>query len=127
MSGRARPWRLLSLCGSALVSVACASSLPAPSAEGAKRVSARWPNVALADLERGRALYAGRCASCHQLFAPGMYTAERWEKEVAQMRDRAALDAAEELSIVQYLVSVSAQAKAASHAEGIQPSRPLEF
>lgn len=127
MRRNARPWLLLSLIGSALSPVACASSLPAPSAEGAKRAAARWPNVAVADLERGRALYAGRCASCHQLFEPGTYTAERWEKEVAEMRDRAGLDAAEEVSILQYLVSVSAQAKAASHAEGIQPSRPLEF
>ena len=126
MSRRARPWLLLALIGSAFPWLACASALPAPSAEGARRIAARWPNVALADLEHGRTLYAGRCASCHRLFEPATYPADRWEKELAEMRDRAGLDDAEERSILQYLVSVSAQAKAASHAEGIQP-RPLEF
>jgi cytochrome c5 len=111
----------------AATSVACAPALPAPSAEGAKRVADRWPNVALADLERGRTLYAGRCARCHRLVDPASYSAARWEKEVAAMRERAGLNQAEERSILQYLVSVSAPAAAATRFEPIRTIRPLEL
>ena len=111
----------------AVASVACAPALPAPSAAGAKRLANRWPNVALADLERGRTLYAGRCASCHRLFDPASFSAARWEKELAEMRERAGLDQAEERSILQYLVSVAAPTSAATRFEPIRTLRPLEL
>ena len=127
MSERARRWLLAALLSGATAFAGCASVLPAPSAAGAKRIASRWPDVAVADLERGRSLYAGRCASCHRLYEPGTYDAARWEKELGEMRVRAGLDAADERSILQYLVSVSGHPNSASRSDFSQPFRPLEF
>jgi hypothetical protein len=95
--------------GLALLLGACAGSLPAPSATDADRVVKRWPGVRTADLEHGRTLYASRCARCHALYSPAEYRAERWESAVHEMRTRSGLSDAEELAIIQYLVSVSSR------------------
>jgi cytochrome c5 len=102
--------RALALAGGlALLLGACAESLPAPNAVDASRVVERWPGVQTADLEHGRSLYAARCARCHALYSPAEYRAERWESAVHEMRTRSGLSDAEELAIIQYLVSVSSR------------------
>lgn len=108
----------LALLGAAL---AC-TTLPQPTPAGAERVRARWPEVSARDLERGRELYAGRCATCHQLYDPGSYGAEHWELEVAEMSERAKLDAAEQRAILQYLVSVAAPAPKSAGSLTASPS-----
>lgn len=94
---------LLLLAGSA----ACASSqLPQPTSVHAKRASATWPNVTVADLNQGRSLYVGRCGACHQLYEPGSYGEREWSHQLAEMRERAQLDDNQERLILQYLVGV---------------------
>jgi hypothetical protein len=101
------PWLALGL---AVCLGACAGSLPAPNDVDAKRVVQRWPGVRTADLEHGRSLYASRCARCHALYSPSDYPAAHWEGAVHEMRTRSGLNDAEELAIIQYLVSVSGRA-----------------
>jgi mono/diheme cytochrome c family protein len=127
MSPCARAWLLTVVLFCAATLTGCAAGLPAPNADSARRIAARWPDVAVADLERGRTLYAGRCASCHRLYEPATYGAERWEKQLGEMRVRAGLDAAEERSILQYLVSVSGHPISANRSDPSQPIRTLEF
>jgi len=98
----------------AALPAACASGPPRPTAVDAERLTARWPDLGLADLEHGRELYVGRCSSCHVLYEPASFGSERWEVELRKMRDRARLDDDQELRILQYLVSVSGRAESAS-------------
>lgn len=93
----------------ALLALACGGGLPNPSQTDVDRSGTRWPGLTVADLERGRTLYAGRCAACHQLYAPHSFTPERWELEVDKMSARARLNERQELEIRQYLVSVASR------------------
>lgn len=94
---------------SALLALACGGGLPNPSQTDAERGGARWPGLTLADLERGRTLYAGRCAACHQLYEPRSFSPQRWDLEVEKMSARARLSERQELEIRQYLVSVASR------------------
>lgn len=101
------------LCAAAALA-GCANALPAPTAVDAERISSRFPRATVAELEHGRALYSKRCSSCHQLFDPARFSAERWQKELAQMRNRAGLHDNEERLILQYLSAVGERPRDAS-------------
>jgi hypothetical protein len=93
--------------GFCLLVVGCAGvSLPAPTPLDAQRIAGRFPHATLGELERGRSLYSKRCSSCHELFEPARFSAERWQKELVSMRDRAGLKDGEERLILQYLSAV---------------------
>jgi mono/diheme cytochrome c family protein len=61
------------------------------------------------DLEAGRALYANRCASCHQLFEPSAYPPHRWPEFVSEMRKQASLTAPQEQQLTWYLQAISSR------------------
>ena len=83
----------------------CAGGLPPVTKLQVERASERWPGTSSAQLEQGRALYQGRCGSCHQLFSPGHFPEQRWRVEIAEMRERAHLTTDQENLIFQYLAT----------------------
>ena len=83
-----------------------ASAVPAPAQSDVVRVSDKYPNTTLAELERGRALYLSRCTTCHAPVEPTSIPAQRWPGEVSEMSERARLGT-EETLVVKYLVAQS--------------------
>ena len=91
----------------AVLVVACGASVaPRPNAADVARISERWPNASLDELERGRSLYLSRCTSCHAPVDPASIPAELWPDQVEEMKQRSQLGEESEL-VVKYLVSRS--------------------
>ena len=93
-----------------LLSIAAASgcagsALPEPTTADANRGSTQFPDVTLAELQRGRSLYQSRCGSCHALKRPAELPAAQWQHEVSNMRENngVKLSDAEARAIVRYL------------------------
>lgn len=63
-----------------------------------------------ADLENGRRLYVGRCASCHAIDPVAKYTAVRWRELVDDMSDEAELTASEEANLLAYILAARTSA-----------------
>jgi mono/diheme cytochrome c family protein len=83
---------------------ACASQLPVPAAVDVRRAEALWPGTTQQDLADGRALYVGRCSSCHTLALPHEFKRSQWAEFVNEMADAANLDQSEREKITRYLV-----------------------
>ena len=95
----------LALCAGALLGACGGSAIPEPSAADATRGAAHFPDVTLAELERGRTLYVSRCGGCHVLKRPMELPAEQWASEVSEMRSKNGvnLSDAEAQAIERYL------------------------
>jgi cytochrome c5 len=99
-------WTLALCVGAGLV--ACARlSLPAATPADVERAQTRWPGTTTAELEQGRALYRGRCTSCHQPVAPWRIGADEWPGHVAEMQDRSGLSEAEAELVLRYVVTMA--------------------
>lgn len=110
---------MLSACGAGAPGAADASgdwassTLPDPTEADVARAQIWAPEATVADLERGRTLYADRCSSCHQLMAPSAYPQERWPGFVSEMRQQAALKPDQERHLVLYLRVMASRTEAA--------------
>lgn len=56
-----------------------------------------------ADLEAGRRIYVGRCASCHSIDPVAKYTTSRWREIVDDMADRTELSASDRSALLAYI------------------------
>lgn len=79
-----------------LVALAACSPSSPPHATAA---DASRANVALAELEHGRAILVRKCGNCHKAPRPG----DDWQPHMPEMAVRANLDAEQQRLIVQYL------------------------
>jgi hypothetical protein len=86
-----------------MVVAACAQrSPPMVTANDAERA-----NVELTELQQGRKLLVGKCASCHAVPLPAEHAAAEWPKLVADMAERSKLTTAQQKLIEQYLVTMA--------------------
>jgi mono/diheme cytochrome c family protein len=76
------------LAGAAL---ACASALP----------------PATPETEPGRAIYAGKCHSCHRLYAPDRVPPEKWPALMEKMGEKAKLTPEEEQRALDYVLAAA--------------------
>ena len=72
-------------------------------------VNAEKANVALEQLVAGRTAYIENCKDCHRLFKPSKNTAEKWNKEVNRMQERAKISNEQKANIISYLSSEISQ------------------
>jgi hypothetical protein len=77
---------------------ACTAPLPHATAADAERA-----NVALAELEDGRTIVAGKCGGCHTPPRP----TDRWEPVFDEMAQRAKLDDNQRRLAQQYLATMA--------------------
>ena len=77
----------------------------APSVTPAMASKAR---VAASDLENGRRIYVGRCATCHSIDPVAKYTAGRWREIVSEMADKAELNASQQANVLTYILAARA-------------------
>ncbi len=82
----------------------CAGALP-----GVTEGDANRSGVSHLQLENGRSKYIDKCSGCHNLIAPGAYTALQWRGWVDEMADEAQLQGADKMSILSYLEAFSAR------------------
>ena len=75
----------------AMAALACASALP----------------PATPETEGGRALYSGKCHSCHRLYAPSRVSPEKWPALMEKMAVKAKLTPEEEKEILAYVLAAA--------------------
>jgi mono/diheme cytochrome c family protein len=80
----------------AYVTVSCGSQLYVPVESSG--------NISVENLKTGRALYVKNCASCHPLFMPSQFSAQKWLFNLNEMQVRANIKDAEKNLIYQYLI-----------------------
>lgn len=77
---------------------ACAPALPEIS-----EANAQTSAIPLADLQKGRTLYAQNCSGCHGLAQPSAYKAEAWVKIMHSMGPKTKMNTADQQLVLQYL------------------------
>jgi mono/diheme cytochrome c family protein len=97
-------------------SMACAGGLPEPTAADVLVARRDAPEVTLEDLQRGRAMYSRRCASCHALKEPSSLAPDDWAAAVEKMRAKQGVRLSDEEAkdIVRYLSTASRVVRGAS-------------
>jgi cytochrome c5 len=85
-----------------LFAIGCTAPPPHATAADAQRA-----NVALAELQDGRALLIKKCDNCHRAPQPADRRAAEWPKQVAEMTERANVDPRQAKLITLYLVALS--------------------
>lgn len=94
----------------ALVTAALLAGCGGPWIPVATEADAARTGATVEELERGRSLLVGRCASCHQPPSPRDRRAVDWPGEVGEMRERAGLEPPEADAIVRYLTAFASDA-----------------
>ncbi len=91
----------------------CFSSrvLVAPTQSDVDRVSNKFPDYTLEQLNEGKSLFQQHCKQCHGLKNPGSYNEEQWNSIVVKMAAKAnkkieTIDANTQESIRKYLVTM---------------------
>jgi len=93
---------------------ACAHShAPVATDADAARARAQWPGITVEELNHGRAVYVGHCGNCHLPPKPGDHPASEWPGHVAEMSERAGLDAQQQALVVRYLVTMASDTASA--------------
>ena len=83
-----------------------------PDQSDVDRVQAKFPGYTLDDLNKGKSLYEGYCAICHELKAPASESESEWRKIVPPMVKKAngktnnAIDAKGEEQILRYVITM---------------------
>lgn len=93
----------ITLCALALAG--CASFVPPPVTPAMVSASR---GASAATLESGRALFAGRCTSCHSADPVEKYPLSRWREIVADMAHRSKIDDAQKAAIIAYIAAAQA-------------------
>jgi mono/diheme cytochrome c family protein len=107
-------WRRLALAAVVCLPSCAGTPIPAATPADVQRAATSRPATTLSELERGRALYVGRCSACHQPVAPGSIPATEWPEHVSEMKVRARLEPEEEQLVVLYLVTMAERPAAAT-------------
>lgn len=61
----------------------------------------------LQELTVGRKLYIQNCGSCHNLYKPEKYTADKWAHEIDEMKAQAKITDVQAALIFKYLIGVN--------------------
>jgi len=65
-----------------------------------------------ANLENGRRIYTGRCASCHSIDPVSKHSPDRWRAIIDDMADQAELSAMEKSAVLAYVLAARSVAAA---------------
>jgi len=83
--------------------VACSQNLYIPTAETVEDIDR------LAALTEGRKLYIANCGSCHNLYKPETYSAEKWTHEIIEMKGKAMISDYQAGLILKYLTGYKSE------------------
>ena len=77
----------------------CSAALKVPTPADALKTG-----TPISTLSKGREMYIGHCASCHNLYLPEKYTAAQWKTEVNVMQKKAKINDDQKAMILKYLI-----------------------
>ncbi|MDP9042331.1 MAG: hypothetical protein M3N30_10150 [Bacteroidota bacterium] len=93
---------------------ACSVKLAAPMQSDVDRVTVKYPDYTLAQLNEGKALFQQTCNRCHALKNPKSRDETKWNeivpimvKKLNKKQGREEIDNAQEEKILRYLVTMS--------------------
>jgi hypothetical protein len=69
--------------------------------------SSKWPDVQMAELEKGRSIYVTRCGSCHTAPSPAEVMEQNDADMVREMSERAKLTPAEQQAVMRFVEAAS--------------------
>lgn len=93
---------------SAILLVACVTYKPiAPSQSDADRAALNNPEITLADLNQGKAIFEKKCHKCHSLKKPFHKSVDEIEAALPKMAKRAKLDSLQENLVLNYLLTMT--------------------
>lgn len=104
-----------------LLILGCASPLLVPTEHDAERARVQWPTATLSSLSEGQQLYVSKCGSCHYLYRPHQFAAEKWVEEMDEMAGRAKLTSSEKERVLVYLVTMAGSSDTAAKARLFNP------
>jgi len=93
--------------------MACSNKVISPTQSNVDQLTSTYPDVTLADLEKGRSIYAEKCNMCHGYYKPNEYSVEDWGKIVPVMVVKVnkkskseVIDREKEDQLLKYILSV---------------------
>ncbi len=86
--------------------VCCKSPYFTPVHADADKMTGRWQSYSFDQLNTGFHLYVNKCAGCHTLYKPALYTEEQWTKVIPEMAQRALITEEEQQDILRYILSM---------------------
>lgn len=91
--------------------VGCATSVPQPTPYALRWATAYWPDTTLSSLKKGRQIYIRKCAGCHNLYLPDVYSPDQWQERIGVMVEveEVTLTTEEQNLIIRYLSAASIQ------------------
>lgn len=93
----------------AVVLAGCATQGPPPPVVSAAMIDLGG-GATEAQLQRGRAIYAGKCTECHGTTRVAKYSTIRWHGIVDEMAPQSKLTASEKSALLDYLSAATAAA-----------------
>ena len=102
------------LLAATVILAGCSSTKPVatPTQSDVDRVSSKYPNFTLVQLNEGRSLFQKHCSVCHGLKDPASKDEAQWNKTVPRMAAKAnkkstVIDAEAQELILKYVVTMS--------------------
>lgn len=97
---------------------ACSVKLLIPAQSDVDRVSGKYPDYSLTQLNADKALYESTCSRCHRLKNPRSRSETKWDKIVPKMisklnkkEGKEVIDARQQQAILRYLVTMGPSTK----------------
>jgi cytochrome c1 len=84
----------------------CKSPYFTPVQTDADKMQGRWADFSMDNLNKGFHLYVNKCAGCHTLYKPSLYTEEQWTSVMPEMAQRAQINAEEQQAIIRYIFAL---------------------
>jgi hypothetical protein len=95
---------------SLMLALACSvHKLPVPREQEVVQAAKRFPNVTLAELNKGKLLFEQNCHKCHSYHKPNEHTELEWMNIIPLMCSRAKLDNVSQSYILKYVIAFSKQ------------------
>ena len=90
----------------AAIALWCCSPVLMPPAEtDVNTARSHWNDASIAQLKDGYHLYKNKCGSCHYLYRPDKFSAEKWTIEISEMSKKISLDSTQIALITRYILT----------------------
>lgn len=83
----------------------CTPGLMPPSESDVASAQKHWSDATHAQLSEGYTTYKNKCGSCHYLYRPDKFSAEKWKHEIFEMSSKIKLDSTQIDLITRYILT----------------------
>lgn len=97
--------KVILIIGAVALITCCSPKLFTPTAIEIQRAQQFTADADSTYLIQGRELYINKCGSCHYLYKPEMFSAQKWKHEMVEMQNEAKLNEEEFNKVRTYLLT----------------------